>query len=803
MNNILRSLVFLVLLALPIAGQWYWYYSPIDYTPPEISSVENDMITLPQIDYRPFEDRPKLGQGHIVIDFSHNNNLISDDTASLQDLLEARGLTVDTFTGETDSLDQVLHGATGFIVMAPTISFSPAEQETITEFVADGGRILLAADPTRPISPRSPLDFFEGEGNLFDFFFPESAIPAINSLANKFGIVYYDDYVYNIQKNEGNYRNVKVSGAGVADTPFSDLTDVVVFTAHSLQAKGQPLLQGDENTQSATRRGETTLPVAVLTTEARVLALGDITFLTPAYHTIGQNNQFLSNIADWFAVDTRQRDLEDFPYLFVQDVDLVQAFEGLLNPGLIVKSYDLRHLFQEANLNLSLRSEPEPDHDVLYVATFGSYEVVESYLIKAGISITEVIEKVEVSDEVSSDEDDPSNKAEEDFEGTFRLDDSLRQEKKAMTDTLSIDKGLLDEVNQSVTDTEISAINQQSITTTSSITGSAVLSDDLALEEEGEEVVTYELDIPNLGQVGSEGTSLYLVNRQADQTVVIALAEDEVSMLETLDRLMDGDFTGCVLEADMALCSSGESQDSSNSADDQATTDEPGVDEETDEAITEGEDEMPAGAGSSIFILSADHGSEGVRTGAYELEAILSEFYAVTVWSVSSDGIPTTDDLEGYVTYILDYGDFAFDVEDANNFDILSVFGDLEASFMFIGAQPFPSPSDDVAEVVDIEVAQTDHPIIQDFSPGEVIDLAPSESGVPALVWPETTNDSEENLVLFLRGPNSDFAGRSVAAVLEDSNDARGMVVTVAFYRLPEDVQRTFVLNSIPWLVGE
>ena len=42
------------------------------------------------------------------------------------------------------------------------------------------------------------------------------------------------------------------------------------------------------------------------------------------YHTVEDNDQFLSNIANWLAIDERRRDdLEDFPYLFGRPVDLV------------------------------------------------------------------------------------------------------------------------------------------------------------------------------------------------------------------------------------------------------------------------------------------------------------------------------------------------------------------------------------------------------------------------------------------------------------------------------------------------
>jgi hypothetical protein len=291
------------------------------------------------------------------------------------------------------------------------------EREAILKFVADGGRLLLAADPTRPVPPEEE----EGALDFESVLFPTSAIPAINSLANPFGVVYFDDYLYNLMANEGNYRNVRFANLDDEHPLTKDLEELVFFAAHSLRTDDLSLISGDENTLSPLRSGETDLTAAALTMEGRVLTLGDITFLTPPYHTIADNDHFLSNIADWLATAEREWDLKDFPYLFERPVDLVQISEAFLDSRLIARSAPLEAVFDRADLSLNLRATADPDHDTLFVGTFDDMELVQRYLVTAGVAVT----MVEAEDEVTgtdADEEEPQDTIEVEGLGTIGVE---------------------------------------------------------------------------------------------------------------------------------------------------------------------------------------------------------------------------------------------------------------------------------------------------------------------------------------------------------------------------------------------
>lgn len=411
MRDRTKLLLLLALVALPVAGRLLWFHRGW-YQPPEIPEIDESQMALPLPEYRPLADQPLETGGLVVIDLSHNNNLEVDDLTPLWDRLTARAVDIETLDDSSDSLETQLRGAIALLVIAPTSNYTAEERDLIADFVEDGGRLLLAADPTRPVPPEQedeeePLD-------LESIFFPSSAVPAINSLANAFGLVYFDDYLYNLVDNEGNYRNVKFTVLSDEHSLTQDLETIVFFAAHSLQTDGLSLVNADENTLSSLRSGETGLTAAALAANGRVLALGDVTALTPSFHTIADNDRFLSNIADWLAAASREWDLKDFPHLFRGPVDLVQVSEGSLDPRLIARSGTLQELFQQARLTLSLRAAADPDHDTLFVGTFDNVDLVQGYLATAGVTI--------VLAEADEEEEEPQDTIEIEGLGTLGLE---------------------------------------------------------------------------------------------------------------------------------------------------------------------------------------------------------------------------------------------------------------------------------------------------------------------------------------------------------------------------------------------
>jgi hypothetical protein len=473
MSTRTRVLIVAVLLLLPIAGRWVWFHRGV-YTPPQIAELDESKIEVPLPEYGPIAGETVEVAGRVVVDMAHDNNLEVDDLTPLRDRLAARGVAVETYDGFTSSLDSQLRGAVALVVAAPTYQFAAWEADAVLDFVDKGGRVLLVADPTRPVPP--PGD--EDSVDLSDVLFPESAIPAMNSVAEPLGVVFFDDYLYNLVDNEGNYRNVRLSVGDGDQALVSDVETVVFFASHSLRSDGVAVFSGDADTRSSLRTGESDLTAGALSAEGRVLALGDLTFLTAPYHSIADNDRFLSNVADWLVSAEREWDLRDFPYLFQRPVDLVQISGQYLDPRLFASSGGLREVLNLADLTLELRDAAESDHDAIFVGTFDNVEPVLEYLDEAGVTIT-----------------------------------ILGQEGPTPTPTTD------------------------------------------------EEEVRDSVEVEGLGRLPVEGTTLFVVVREAQRVAAVVLGEDGEAAMGALDRLAAADFSLCVDHGDVTVCSTGEGAD--------------------------------------------------------------------------------------------------------------------------------------------------------------------------------------------------------------------------------------------------
>lgn len=387
MKNVIKTLSILLaatilVVAASLGGRWLWYYSG-RYTPPEIATLEPDRVSVATLPPVTAEPEPESGDGVVVIDLAHGNNLDVNDLTPLRDRLNGRGIEIDLWYGGVADLRAKLRRASALVVPAPVESFYLEERDIIVDFVADGGKVMLAADPTRAAYTPSLEDLFWDPTAA-----SISGVPAINSLANAFDVIFFDDYLYNLEDETRNYRNVAFTRFDESHALTEGLEEVIFFAAHSLRSQGRALITGDEETHSAVRINEQALQAATLSEEERVLAVGDITFLTTPYHTYADNGILLSRIADWLAKDERQRDaLADFPYLFGAPIDLVQLNAEVLDPQLISQGGVLQQILADTGLDLQIRTDPDPEHDALYVGRFPDYEPVQEILATAGISI--------------------------------------------------------------------------------------------------------------------------------------------------------------------------------------------------------------------------------------------------------------------------------------------------------------------------------------------------------------------------------------------------------------------------------
>jgi hypothetical protein len=296
-------------------------------------------------------------------------------------------------------------------------------------------------------------------------------------------------------------------------------------------------------------------------------------------------------------------------------------------------------------------------------------------------------------------------------------------------------------------------------------------------DAEDEEPADDRLTVEGLGTLGLEGTTLFVLEVEEERTTLAVLAADIDGLVEAAERLLYEDLVGCERLGAVTVCTSGEAQEL------------PSEDETTEE------DEEEDTGQVRVLIISCDLATEGERTGVIELENALSTAFDVDVWSLAEGDTPAGADLDAYAAVILASGDYAFD------FTPLVLAEAISQGVWLIGDQVTPSADNAYAPLSDLEVQDVEHPVLQGFEAGDVLDLSASESGLPsAVLKPEGQSGLYE--VLLTRGSQSDEAGAPALVAVENEEDGQRILIgTFAFYRLPEEAQARLAINAIAWLI--
>jgi hypothetical protein len=446
-----------------------------------------------------FEDEPEPGEGQILLDVAHENFFDLSEIGFLDSRLAARGYELVPF--ENGDLVSALRPVNALVVVAPMADYTAVEVQAVSDFVARGGRLLLIGDPTR-----FSFDFGD-EGDALNVRLDTDQIP-LNSLANEFDLVFNGDYLYNTVENEGNFRNIVLEQDGMSESHLTeDVERLAFYGSHSIQLgrDSQPLLTGDDNTWSSATDRPGGLALAALGDSERVLAVGDIDFLSEPYYTVFDNSRFIAHLADFLTEAGRDFVLADFPYFYDEAVKLVFVGDPQLGPGAFGNIISLQEAFRLTGRRLELADEASSDSDTFYLGLYNQAAEVEELLEEAGISL--VIDPPIESDEAA------------DAAG---------------------DEG-----------------------------ASAAASEDAAAEEEGapvdgdtaEEEKATRLVKSGIGEVQMSGTALVVLNREDDMRRVIVLASSGEGLANVTDRLInlipvdaEEALSDCLLQEGIALC---------------------------------------------------------------------------------------------------------------------------------------------------------------------------------------------------------------------------------------------------------
>lgn len=302
LSILIRAVIVAVIIAAVIIGRTLFFYSG-SYSAPDATVLDYETDVVPEELSTDFKDIFEVSEGVVLIDLAHGNTFNMEELNVLILRLVSRGLTV-KFLSEEDDLKTELLGEEppvdgeeppldgeepeeeplvieeeepqleiiAYIVVSPMFEFYNEEMEAIEEFTEIGGKLLLIADPTKP--------------------------NRINNLSIKFGLIFESDYLYNMKENDINYRNIFITD--FEDNEITkDLDKLALYTAGSISSVNGSISYTDKNTFSSVLETRTKLSPIAMVQEASVLAIYDLTFFVEPYNGIADNNQFISNVADW------------------------------------------------------------------------------------------------------------------------------------------------------------------------------------------------------------------------------------------------------------------------------------------------------------------------------------------------------------------------------------------------------------------------------------------------------------------------------------------------------------------------
>ncbi len=429
-------------------------------------------------------DNPAVSKGVVVLDYGHDNAFFVEELNVLLSKVVARGFSYEIVTASEDAaaaqssktkepkvetLTDKLRYAEALILPLPRKEYTTEEITEIKRFVEKGGRVLLIGDPTRTV-----------------------IVEALNSIAGSFGIIYANDYLYNLASNDNNYRNVVYTNFKV-DSPLTrglnEERKVIFYSGGSVNAPGHEIILGDESTHSSTSEGGRAMAAAALTTNDRVLALGDMTFFAEPYSAAEGNGTLINNIADFLIGGQRDFELKDFPHFFNPHVEVV-FHDTLVFNSQFGDSVKLKQQLEDLDYTVTFadRIGETGDNDVIFVGRFDDAEVVQSYLDDAGITIIESPEET-------------------DF------------------DTPVVTKG--EEKTSPVSDTS---------------------------PGKEDRFVKGRIQIEGVGDLERGGSTLFYLNREHNRNIVIILSDNPETNADAFNVLLENRLDECRVSATVAVC---------------------------------------------------------------------------------------------------------------------------------------------------------------------------------------------------------------------------------------------------------
>lgn len=253
---------------------------PTDDTEPREYDV--DGLYVERVDAEGVVDVDVEDPGVVLIDQAHDNALETGDLRKLTKALIAAGNEV-RVADSTTTFDDELEDADALVVIDPQTRYASDRADAVAEFADGDGRLLLVGQPTRAEVVGFEIQTRESEAD---------------GIANRLGFSFGTDYVYDMEANDGNHRNIQVQGTDVG--LVEDIDEAYVYTTtYVTAADAEPLLVTSEQAQRSEDRNPQQYTIAAAT--GSVMAIGDANFLTGDRYNVGDNEELIAAIVTYLS----------------------------------------------------------------------------------------------------------------------------------------------------------------------------------------------------------------------------------------------------------------------------------------------------------------------------------------------------------------------------------------------------------------------------------------------------------------------------------------------------------------------
>ncbi|WP_136687790.1 motility-associated ABC transporter substrate-binding family protein [Halorhabdus amylolytica] len=239
-------------------------------------------------------ERP-AGTKTVAIDLAHSNDITREDVTPLVSALVDAGHEVRFVGGETSSrtsadseFGTTLQDVDAYVVAAPSTPFTTEQVDAVEAYAEADGRVLVLEDkPSSGITSMAGLVVSVGSSGV------ESQA---DHLGSRFDVAFGTSYLYDMTTDNANFKAVTANPA--TESGLLEGVEEVVFR------EAVPVRTGGDADALLTTTPSTTLEstresgdYTVLARNDNVVAVGDMSFLSPDSYREADNEVLIGNLA--------------------------------------------------------------------------------------------------------------------------------------------------------------------------------------------------------------------------------------------------------------------------------------------------------------------------------------------------------------------------------------------------------------------------------------------------------------------------------------------------------------------------